>query len=310
MRQFRQFIPVVLVGVLLLLALSTIRRELGEYRLQDVIQSLDNIPNRRKLIAIALTGLGYSAMTGYDFLACRYIRRSLSAFRIAFTSFLSYAFGNTIGFTLFSGTAIRYRYYASQLTPAELVKVVVFTHFSFWLGMLAIGGIVFWLDPLTIPQMLQLPFQSIHPIGMLLVLLAVLYLVLSTCLRAPLRICGQEFGLPSLLLSLAVIAVSVVDWTLAAGVLYQLLPQDLPLSFFSFFGIYVLAMTAGIVSTVPGGLGVFEAVILVSRPAGVSASEVLGGLLAFRGIYYFLPLLLAGGLALVYEFLVRRKQAP
>jgi uncharacterized membrane protein YbhN (UPF0104 family) len=94
---------------------------------------------------------------------------------------------------------------------------------------------------------------------------------------------------------------------LAAGVLYCLLPSHASLSYPGFFGVFVLALTAGIVSTVPGGLGVFETIILLLRPTSVSAPEMMGALLAYRGIYYFLPLLVAVVLWIAYEFQRRKK---
>jgi uncharacterized membrane protein YbhN (UPF0104 family) len=129
------------------------------------------------------------------------------------------------------------------------------------------------------------------------------YLGLSFGLRKPLRIRGEEFALPTLPLSLGLIGVTIIDWSAASGVLYSLLP-DLPLSYLQFFGLYVLAMVAGVVSTVPGGLGVFETVMLWLRPASTPATEILGALLAFRCIYFFVPMIAAIGLMLLFE--VRR----
>jgi uncharacterized membrane protein YbhN (UPF0104 family) len=152
---------------------------------------------------------------------------------------------------------------------------------------------------------LDLPLHSTSPLGLIFLITVGLYLLLSFWLRKPLRIRGEEFVLPSVPLSLGLIGVTIVDWGAASGVLYSLLP-DLPLSYLKFFGLYVLAMVAGIVSTVPGGLGVFETVILLLRPADTLPTEVLGALLTFRCIYYFLPLIVAIGLLLLFE--VRRSQ--
>src|SRR5207244_3344284 len=79
-------------------------------------------------------------------------------------------------------------------------------------------------------------------------------------------------------------------WTIAAAVLYILLPDQLPLPFIRFLGIFLLAQVAGVVSNVPGGLGVFEAVCLVFLAPYYSASQILGALVAFRCTYYLLPL--------------------
>jgi uncharacterized membrane protein YbhN (UPF0104 family) len=304
MRRIRQLLPILFVTLMVSLAFQAIRQELQEYRLTDIWQSIAAIPNPHLLTAFALTALGYLSITAYDLLGFRYIQRQLSPLKIGFTAFLSYAIGNTVGFTLLSGTAIRYRFYSPWGVPAiDIAKVIAFTHLSFWLGMFSIGGVAFLAEPQTIPQRLNLPLHSTTPLGFAFLGLVGVYLGLSAWLRKPLRIRGQEFALPTLPLSFGLIGVTILDWSAASGVLYSLLP-DLPLSYLQFFGLYVLAMVAGVISTVPGGLGVFETVILWFRPASTSPTEILGALLAFRCIYFFVPMLVAIGLMLLFE--VRR----
>ncbi|MGB3694916.1 MAG: hypothetical protein WA999_19560 [Spirulinaceae cyanobacterium] len=110
-----------------------------------------------------------------------------------------------------------------------------------------------------------------------------------------------QWGFSKIEISLAQIAVTSCDWTLAAGVLYLLLPTPTPLSFPGFFGIYLLAQLAGIISNVPGGLGVFETVLLFLLSPPVDSAALLGTLLAYRGIYYCLPLLVSVLLWGLYE---------
>jgi len=54
------------------------------------------------------------------------------------------------------------------------------------------------------------------------------------------------------------VALASMDLTLAARVLFVLLPSDPSLSFLHLFSIYLLAVVAGVASQVPGGLGVFD----------------------------------------------------
>ena len=301
--RIRQIVPILIILGLLSICFRSIAHELREYSWQQVWQSLMAIPDSQKLAALLLTALGYLTITGYDLLGFRYIRHSLAPAKIILTSFLSYAIGNTVGFTLFSGTAIRYRFYrAWGVTPLQIAKVIGFTHLSFWLGMLAIGGVVFLVDPLTLPSLLKLPFHSVHPLGLIFLSIALLYLLFSLWYHKPLYFRGEALAVPSFGLSLGLMIVSALDWGLASGVLYRLLPSHASLSYPGFFGIYVLALTAGIFSTVPGGLGVFETAILLLRPPSLSAPEMMGALLVYRGIYYFLPLIVALGLWVVHEF--------
>ncbi|MDZ8094655.1 MAG: lysylphosphatidylglycerol synthase domain-containing protein [Nostoc sp. DedQUE05] len=297
-----------LFGLLLLvLSLLAIANELREYNYRDILNSLAAIPKSRVSWAIWLTALGYLVMIGYDILGFNYINRSLSWNKIAFTNFISSAFSNTIGFALLTGSAIRYRFYASWgVSAVAIAQVIAFANFTFWLGMFAVAGLLFVINPLKIPTQLHLPFATVRPIGVIFMLLVAAYLLGSIFIKQPLIIRGHEFRFPSFKISLAQIAISSFDWILAAAVLYALLPSNISLSYLDFLGIYLLAMFAGVVSNVPGGLGVFETIILLILSSKVSAAAVLGSMLAYRGVYYFLPLLIAAGLLGIYEMRFRK----
>ncbi|MEH2274139.1 MAG: lysylphosphatidylglycerol synthase domain-containing protein [Nostoc sp.] len=296
-----------LFGLLLLvLSLWAIAHELREYNYRDIFNSLATIPKSRLSWAIWLTALGYLVMIGYDILGFSYINRSLSWNKIALTNFISSAFSNTIGFALLTGSAIRYRFYASWgVSAVAIAQVIAFANFTFWLGMFAVAGFLFLVNPLKIPTQLHLPFTTVRPIGVIFLLLVAIYLLGSILIQQPLIIRGQEFRFPSFKISLAQIAISSFDWILAAAVLYAVLPANISLSYLDFLGIYLLAMFAGVVSNVPGGLGVFETIILLILSSKVSGAAILGSLLAYRGVYYFLPLLVAAGLLGLYEIRLR-----
>ncbi|MBN3950653.1 MAG: UPF0104 family protein [Nostoc sp. NMS7] len=291
---------------LLVLSVWAIAKELHEYNYRDILNSLAAIPKSRLSWAVWLTALGYLVMVGYDILGFSYINRSLSWNKIALTSFISSAFSNTIGFALLTGSAIRYRFYSSWgVSAGAIAQVIAFANFTFWLGMFAVAGLLFIINPLKIPTQLHLPFATVRPIGVIFLLLVATYLLGSIFIQQPLIIRGQEFRFPTLKISLAQIAISSFDWILAAAVLYVVLPTNISLSYLDFLGIYLLAMFAGVVSNVPGGLGVFETIILLILSDKVSAAAVLGSMLVYRGIYYFLPLLLAAGLLGIYEIKFR-----
>ncbi|MEH2161438.1 MAG: lysylphosphatidylglycerol synthase domain-containing protein [Nostoc sp.] len=291
---------------LLVISVVAIANELHEYNYRDILNSLAAIPKSRLSWAIWLTALGYLVMIGYDILGFSYINRSLNWNKIALTSFISSAFSNTIGFALLTGSAIRYRFYASWgVSAVAIAQVIAFANFTFWLGMFAVAGCLFLINPLKIPTQLHLPFATVRPIGVIFLLLVAGYLLGSIFIKQPLIIRGQEFRFPSFKISLIQIAISGLDWILAAAVLYPLLPSNISLSYLDFLGIYLLAMFAGVVSNVPGGLGVFETIILLILSSKVSAAAILGSMLAYRGVYYFLPLLVASGLLGIYEIRFR-----
>lgn len=295
--------------VLLGISIAAIHHELREYNYRDIFNSLTTMSPSRLYMAIGLTGLGYMGMACYDTLAFHHIGHAINYKKSVFTGFISAAATNTVGLAFLTGSAIRYRYYSTWgVSAIEIAQVIAFENVSFWLGLFAVSGVMFLANPLVIPAQLKLPFVSVRPLGIIFLLLVAAYVVGSLISKKPLKIRGHEFRFPSLKISLAQIVISILDWIVAGAVLYVLLPSTASLSYLGFLGIFLLAMTAGIVSNVPGGLGVFETVILLLLSSKIPAATVLGTLLAYRGVYYFLPLGVATGLMGFYELRARVKK--
>jgi uncharacterized membrane protein YbhN (UPF0104 family) len=87
--------------------------------------------------------------------------------------------------------------------------------------------------------------------------------------------------------------VSLLDWGLSGLALYVLLPARHPVSLPDFFGAFLLGQMAALVTQLPGGIGVFEAVMIAILSHQVPIPALLGALLAYRVIYYLLPLMVA-----------------
>lgn len=295
-----------LLGLVLLgLSIAAIHHELREYNYRDIFNALTALPASHLYAAIGLTSLSYLGIAIYDSLAFRYIGHSIAFSKSFFTGYISAAATNTVGFAFLTGSAIRYRYYSTWGVSAfQIAQVIVFENISFWLGLLTVSGVVFLLSPLEIPTQLKLPL-SVRPLGIIFLLLVAAYLLGSILTTKPLKIREWEFRFPSLAISLAQLGISCMDWIVAAAVLYILLPSPTPISFTGFLGIFLLAMTGGVVSNVPGGLGVFESVILLLLSPKIVATTVFGTLLAYRGVYYFLPLGVATALMGLYEIRTR-----
>ncbi|HEY9635269.1 MAG TPA: lysylphosphatidylglycerol synthase domain-containing protein [Coleofasciculaceae cyanobacterium] len=293
--------------VLLGISLAAIHHELRHYNYRDIVNTLTALPASRLYSAIGLSALGYG-ISIYDYLAFRYIGHSIAFSKSFFTGFISSAATNTVGFAFLTGSAIRYRFYSTWGVSAfAIAQVIVFENISFWLGLLAVSGVMFLSHPLEIPIQLKLPL-SVRPLGIIFLLLVAAYLLGSIISRKPLKIRGREFRFPSLQISLAMLGISSMDWIVAAAVLYVLLPSPTPISFMDFLGIFLLAMTGAVVSNVPGGLGVFEGAILLLLSSKIPATTIFGTLLAYRGVYYFLPLGVATALMGLYEIRTRLRR--
>jgi phosphatidylglycerol lysyltransferase len=293
-RKITHLLGALLGLVLFLAALWFLHRALSQYHYKDIAGEARSVPPLRVILSLLLTVLNYIVLTGYDALAFRYVGRSLEYGRIAFASFIGYAFSNNIGMSMLAGSSVRYRLYTSWgLSALEVTKMVVFSTLTLWLGLLSVGGIAFVIEPVAFPPLLKLPIVSVRPVGILFLSSAAVYITWSAFSRRPLMIGHREIYFPSAGLSLAQIAVSSLDWLLAGSVLFVLLPHMEPSSLPLFYSIFFLAQTAGLVSQVPGGLGVFETIFLLLYPHGLTTSQLVGALLLYRGIYYLLPLIVS-----------------
>jgi phosphatidylglycerol lysyltransferase len=290
-------------------ALWVLYHEAQTVHLHHILSEISAIPRKHLWLAAILTALSYCIMTGYDYLAIRFVKRSLSIGRIALASFIGYAFSNNIGFSMLAGASVRYRLYSNWgLSALEITKVVAFCTLTLWLGFFALGGMVFVLEPLAIPIALHIPFATVQPLGALLLCILAAYLSLTIFRQQPLRYKEWELALPPFSILLAQIMVACLDWLLASAVLYALLPSSLPVSFPKFLGVYLLAQLAGQASQIPGGLGVFETVMMMLVPKGFAASQLLGALIVYRGIYYLLPFGVATVLLSAQELFRRKKR--
>jgi len=287
---------------MLCLALWALHKLASEVSYHQVARFVHGLPDWRIALAVVLTALSYVAMTLYDWFGVASIGKRLPRAQVSFISFLSYAFSNTLGMALLISGSIRYRFYIQAgLSTAEVAKVVLYCTLSFWLGLCTLTGVTL----LIVPVPATLPFAELRlPIGALLTLLPVMWMAGSLWLRKPVRVWRWPVSMPTPQNALRQIIVGTVDWGLAASVLYLLMPNEVDTGFGHYLAIFALGQIAGLISHVPGGLGVFEAVMLAGYGAtgneGLEA-PILGALAAYRLIYYFLPLCAATLMVLLRE---------
>jgi phosphatidylglycerol lysyltransferase len=272
-------------------ALEVLRIELRAVSWRELTRDVLGMPAPQLALAVLLTALNYAVLTGYDFVAFASLGKSLPASRIAMTSLLAYGIANTVGLSALSGASVRYRFYARWgVTAAELSRIVFSYSVTFWLGLLALGGLSLAISPL--PAALMLPVHAIiAPFGWVLMLAPVGYVVATIVRRTPVRLRQFELPLPPPRLAMTQLALSAADWTLAGAVLYVLLPPS-DLSFLEFLGAFLAAILLGMASLVPGGIGVFEGIMVLLLKPYLSSAQLLPALVVFRAIYYLLPFLL------------------
>jgi phosphatidylglycerol lysyltransferase len=283
----------VLSAALLLLALFVLRRSVGELSLADIRAALHAANSLALLGAFALTVASYMVLILYDALALRQLGKRVPPREIAATAFVAFTLSYNIGMVALSGAALRLRpYTAAGLGALEVAAVMAFGTLTFLLGAWALLGLTLLLEPASSATLLHLPADGLFVAGAVLLLGLAGYLLLSTHGPRQLQWRERSLRLPGLRMSLAQVAVGTVDLLLAAAALYVLLPAAAHIGVFTFMGLYVLAIGLGLASGVPGGLGVFETVIVLLVP-GVPAGELVGALLLYRVIYFLLPLAVA-----------------
>jgi uncharacterized membrane protein YbhN (UPF0104 family) len=258
-------------------------------------------------LAFLFVLVSYLFLTGYDALALRQLKLKVPYRITALASFTSYAVSFTLGFPLLTAGTIRYWIYSDRgLSAAKIAALTVIAGFTFWLGM----GVVLGLSLIAeAGQLAGLTFTSIrlNQGAGLAALLAVLgYLAWVSLKRRSVKVKGWRLELPGASVSLSQMIVGIGDVCAAAAVLYVLLPQGLTIGFTTFLAVYVLAAMLGIASNAPGGLGVFEATILLAL-SSLPRDQVLGSLLLFRVCYYLVPFVVALAMLGAYEITKRAR---
>jgi len=290
-------------------ALWVLHREFADLRLQDVMQQLEALPTASLAGAVGLTILSYLVLTAYDALSLKYLDLQVGYLRSALASFLSYAFSQNVGLTLVSGAPMRFRLYTSWgLSAVDVATVVAFNGVTFWLGLLTVGGIAFATTGSPVPTGLHIPLTTLRPLGVLFLVAVLGYAAVCLWVKKPLRLGRWELVPPPLRLAGAQVTVSSADWLVSASVLWMLVSPGIDVGFPHFVAVFILAQILGLASQVPGGLGVFETVVISLLPAGTDGSALVGALVAYRVVYYLMPLAVAVGLLFVYELIQRRRQ--
>ncbi len=251
------------------------------------------------LAALAATGVSFVALIGRDVLALRFIGRKVPALAVLLAGFCGTALGNAVGFGTFTGGAVRYRIYGAMgVKPEEIGRVMLFIAGGFGLGLVGFTAIAVLLESGPVAQLLGWPAGPLR-IGAVLTLVASAGLILL-CARGPLRIGRRAITLPGPGLAAVQLVLTAVDLLGAAGALWVLLPGD-GVNFLEFSAIFSAATALGVISHVPGGIGVFEAVVIFALGRRVPPELVGAALLAYRGIYFGVPLLLSAVLLAVFE---------
>lgn len=247
-------------------------------------------------LAIGLTAVSFACLIGYDLNALRHIGRHLPWPQVAVVSFSAYAVGNTAGFGPLSGGAIRYRGYSRLgLSGEEIARVIAYVTVAFGLGLAVLTGMSTLVFAWQVGHLIDVNADLLRLAAAVLLALvtgALVWLWRGRPVTADEVTGAARIRLPSAGNCLLQLLLTTLDVAAAASVLYVLLPGDLGLHWPAFAALFCVAIGLGVLSHVPAGLGVFEAVI-IGGLGPVPTDQVIGALVLYRLIYHVLPLFLA-----------------
>ena len=279
---------------IVVVAVVVLYRILRDIDFEELVDAIEATDWRTLAVAGLFVAAGYLTLTLYDLFALRTIGRTEVPYRVAaLAGFTSYAVGHNVGASVLSGGAVRYRIYSAWgLSVIEVTKICFVAGLTFWLGNATVLG----LGVLDVPQAAraidQLPLWANRVFA--LAILALLSAYVAWVWVKP-RVIGREgwqVALPGGPLTLVQIAIGILDLSCCALAMYMLVPDEPNLGFVTVAVIFVAATLLGFASHAPGGLGVFDAAMMVALWQ-FDKEELLAGLLLFRFLYYVIPFMLS-----------------
>ena len=282
--------PLTIVFFLMLIVLFTLLARRIDW--SEVVQTLGDFKVRTLVIAGALTLCSFLVYASFDLIGRTYIRQNLVWKQILPVGIISYAFNLNLSAWV-GGIAMRYRLYSRLgVSTGNIAKILGLSLATNWFGYMAIAGVVFSSGLVTMPPGWKVSTTALQGIGALLVLASLGYLV--ACQFSKKRawtIRGMEINLPSVRMACLQLLLGALNWSLMAAVIFTLLPAklDYPLV----LGVLLISAIAGVLTHIPAGLGVLEAVFIALLQHEPSRGSLLAGLIAYRAIYFILPLLIA-----------------
>jgi uncharacterized membrane protein YbhN (UPF0104 family) len=296
---------------LLVLALAAwgLKKISGQVTLDDVIREINSTPSHLIVFAAFSTFLSYVVLVGYDWFATRHLGYNIRWPTLAAASFSSFTMSHTLGVTILTGGTVRYRIYTREgVRPADIAMIILMCGWTFWLGIIFVAGLGLIVSP-TLAQPIRewVPPQLEEFTGALLLSGVLLYTIMATIWRREFRLWRYRFTIPGGKETLQQIAIGTIDLVFAGGALYILL---LPVAgipdLLTFLVIYAVAMVSGALAHAPGGIGVFELVIVGLMPDADKAG-VLAAVALFRLMYTFVPFVLGAALLAVMEWRALRR---
>ena len=308
---WRRWLSLAITIALFGVALVVLRHILADYSLADIVASLHRIGWPYIWASLGLTVLGYAALVGYDYLSLRLAGHPIAVRRMWSSSFISHAVQNSAPMSIVAGGGLRYRLFSKLgITGSETATVVAGNLLTFMIGLFAVAGLSFVIAPIPIPPLFHLPITSLRPLGVVFLLLVAAALLFAEFGSGRIRVWRWGIELPRGSMLRSQLLVSIADWLLSSTALYVLLIAAGPVSYSRFLSGYLLVEIVTQVFPLPGGIGVFEAAMLLLRPPELAAPFETVALLVYRVVYFLVPLFFATGILALQASNQHKHHAP
>lgn len=297
---WKPLIAVVAIG----LAAFLLYRTLSRYSMDQLVAAVAAIPMTSLAAAAGFAALSYLCLSGFDYLALRYVGKPLPYYKAAWASFTSLSLGHNIGLAFLSSGAVRYRFYTRWGLDAEdVAKVILFCGVTVGLGLMVLGGVALTLRSDLAVEITGLSKGIVLVLGGVCLALPAAYLTLAAFVTKPLKIRKWSLEMPPLRLAIGQLVVGSVNFAFVAACLHQTLAAVTDVAYVGVASVYVIANTTALISHVPGGLGVIESVVMYLLPG----QDLIGPLLVFRIVYFLIPLCIGLLVFLVTELFYKHK---
>ena len=294
-------LPFILLGA----AVLVLRHEFRHLSYAAVARSMDRWGDLAIFMSLVLAVLSFLLMGVVEYVGLRWAGARLPWSVAIAGSFLSGAIAHAIGANVLVSGAIRARLYDRyKVSITQVAGTTLFAAISFGVGLSALSGAGLLLATHAELDATAIPVNVARMVGVLCLAGSLGYVVLCWLRTKPVHIFKRSVHLPSGMDAVWQLVLGVVDNGIAAGIIWILLPHGAT-SYLSFVGAYAVACIAGLISTVPGGAGVFEGAISTLLP-NVAAAPLAAAFLGYRLAYYVLPLIIAS-LALAGDTLLRAR---
>lgn len=246
-------------------------------------------PLARLAAALGLVAASYAVVASFDLIGRRIVGHRLTVRRTLGTAAISYAFNLNFGAWV-GGLGLRLRLYARWGLPlASASQVVAHSMLANWLGYAGLAGALLLWRPSLLDELMPLRTTAPDALGVALVGAALGWPLLCRGARGRrLTVRGHLLHLPGAALAATQVAAGMLSWALISAIVWLLLGSGV--AWPDVLGVMLVAAVAGVVTQVPAGLGVIEAVFVGALGHRVPAESLIAALLVYRGVYYLLPL--------------------